>query len=545
MSTGSGDVLSPEPSRLLNVTSPSFWPRRLFLGVLAFLALLARADDKTQPGESSSLDFFSLPGPIKIALTVDTNLFPILNRTNREYVVARISTEQSRPIEAGIRLKGLSTFQPVERKPSFAVKFNHYDKGRRFHGLTKLFLNNSAIDQCFVREGLAGTLFRELGVPAARVRPVRVSLNGRDLGIYLAVESMNKDFLQRSFGDASGNLYEGTLRDISEPLELDHGKDASQADRRALVDAILEPDLTIRWLKVTNLLDMPRFLSYAAMDAFLGHADGYLRNVNNYRLYGDPISQKLVFLPHGLDATFVTGGRLHPSTNSLIMRSLWPVPMFRASYHQSCWILATNLWRVPSISNHLAKNTRELEQLMHSDRDVRRLRLCTEELIPSLVTRQQEVLAELSEPDSAPVDIAPGTSVRIADWFSRTLLGQPIFQIQTNATEIIHRIAGDKIARGEWSSRVRLPAGSFRFQVRARTLGTERGATWPMARIGITGQRPGASVTTRGDWQELAVEFQLQSADQGIEFRCEMQSGPGRVEFDLAGSKLTRLPSLP
>ena len=74
-------------------------------------------------------------------------------------------------------------------------------------GLTKLMLNNSSQDQTFLSELLATRLFRDAGVPAARVTHSRVTLNGRDLGLYVAIEAMNKRFLKRHFGKATGNLY--------------------------------------------------------------------------------------------------------------------------------------------------------------------------------------------------------------------------------------------------------------------------------------------------------------------------------------------------
>src|SRR5262249_29659153 len=38
-----------------------------------------------------------------------------------------------------------------------------------------------------------------------------------------------------------------------------------------------------------------------AMETILCHSDSYSMNRNNYRLYHDPGSNKLVFMPHGMD----------------------------------------------------------------------------------------------------------------------------------------------------------------------------------------------------------------------------------------------------
>ena len=64
-----------------------------------------------------------------------------------------------------------------------------------------------------------------------------------DLGLYVVIEAMNKDFLKRHFGSGKGNLYEGYLQDVNGRLEQDNGEDLTQADLRALhaACAIVDP----------------------------------------------------------------------------------------------------------------------------------------------------------------------------------------------------------------------------------------------------------------------------------------------------------------
>ena len=55
--------------------------------------------------------------------------------------------------------------------------FNQFTAGQRFHGLTKIMLNNTVQDPTYINERLCTALFREAGVPAARVTHARVWLN--------------------------------------------------------------------------------------------------------------------------------------------------------------------------------------------------------------------------------------------------------------------------------------------------------------------------------------------------------------------------------
>ena len=51
-------------------------------------------------------------------------------------------------------------------------------------------------------------------------------------------------------------------------------------------------------------LDVERLLSFMGLEVLISHHDGYSMDRNNYRIYHDPTSGRLVFLPHGLDLLF-------------------------------------------------------------------------------------------------------------------------------------------------------------------------------------------------------------------------------------------------
>ena len=53
-------------------------------------------------------------------------------------------------------------------KLSLKLKFNYQDKDQRFFGLKKVMLHASLSDTTMMRERLAYSLWREMGVPAPR-----------------------------------------------------------------------------------------------------------------------------------------------------------------------------------------------------------------------------------------------------------------------------------------------------------------------------------------------------------------------------------------
>ena len=64
-----------------------------------------------------------------------------------------------------------------------------------------------------LHERLAMAYLRDLGVPAPCVNNARLVVNGRYYGLFVNLEHVNKDFLERNFGEAAddGNLYKRGL----------------------------------------------------------------------------------------------------------------------------------------------------------------------------------------------------------------------------------------------------------------------------------------------------------------------------------------------
>ena len=219
-------------------------------------------------------------------------------------------------------------------------------------------LNNCLQDPSYMREVLAAQLFHDAGLPAARVASVRVQLNGRELGFYNLVEGVNKGFLKREFGFAGGNLYEGETKDIDQHLDQENGDDFSQKDLLDLAAAARAPRAD-RLTKLSAALDVDQFARFLAMEMLLGSVDGYAFTKNNYRVYHQPKTGRMLFMPHGLDATFGKA-TVTPPPGSLIVNALWELPEFQKSYRTSLQELAAKVWQVETLTNRLAALTRKL-----------------------------------------------------------------------------------------------------------------------------------------------------------------------------------------
>ncbi len=271
-------------------------------------------------------------------------------RTNpREYVPAVLREGALAWTNVMIRLKGgAGSFRSLDDKPGLTL--NLREASGRFHGLRKFHLNNSVQDDTFLSEWFSSELFRQAGVPAARVAHAVVELNGQRLGLYALVESINSDFLASSFKNPHGNVYSRSANADIQRLEKNGGKEDTQgAELRALAAVARDTDPERLRTELPKLLDVPRFVSFMALEVMLDHWDGYTLNVKNYSVYHDLDSEKIVFIPHDLDQLLRDSGRpVLPPASGLVARAVLRLPETRVLYRQRFEQIFTEQF-VPSV----------------------------------------------------------------------------------------------------------------------------------------------------------------------------------------------------
>lgn len=250
-----------------------------------------------------------------------------------------------------VRLKGFSTYRTIDSFPSLTLDFNRYVPKQKFHGLTKISLNNSLQDPTRLHEKLSRELFAAAKIPVPRSDFALLTLNGRDLGLYVLAEGFTRKFLEQHFRRTDGILYEGgTLGDIDRPLQIGFGQFTTNDARISrLIDGSREPDPSKRLRELEQILDLDRFLTLTAMETILCHSDCYSMNRNNYRLYDDPTSGKLVFMPHGMDRVLGTHRSpldlsVVPPALGMVARAILSTDEGRARYVDRARELSTNLF---------------------------------------------------------------------------------------------------------------------------------------------------------------------------------------------------------
>ena len=264
--------------------------------------------------------------------------------------------------QVGLRKKGfLGSLS--EEKPSLKVKLDEYVPGQEIRGLDKLTFNNSQQDPSYLRQCLAYDLFRAAGVAAPRCNFARVTLNGDDLGLFVHVESLDKEFLEENFDDPSGKLYEGTLSDFRPAFDgtfelKTNDVEDDRAEIDGLIDALDQPDDSALLTRLEPLVDLDSFNTFWAMEVLTRHWDGYASNTNNFYLYVDPATGRFQFIPWGVDGAFGPNPLLPDGSSppisvfatGVLARRLYLHPQGQADYLARLRSLLDSVWDEEELS---------------------------------------------------------------------------------------------------------------------------------------------------------------------------------------------------
>jgi len=260
--------------------------------------------------------------------------------------------------DVDIRKKGFLGSLSASR-PSFKLDFDELRPDRRFYGTRRMTLNNNLQDPSNTHTCMSYELFREAGVPAPRCNFARVSVNGKDLGIYSHIDSIKKLFLRRNFGNDTGNLYEAQIADFGENLkenfQLKTNKEVNdRSDLSAVVSALKATDENLGSL-LSQVVDLDAFITFWAAEAVLGHWDGSTSNANNYWIYNNPDNGLFYYIPWGTDAALEQNSLLSPGTGPLyratnIPSQLYKIPEFKQRYDARVLELLEQLWNAESLN---------------------------------------------------------------------------------------------------------------------------------------------------------------------------------------------------
>lgn len=297
------------------------------------------------------------------------------------YFPASFSSNDITLSNIGIRFKGNSSFRVNSIKKSLKLHFAEFDEDLQFMGLKKLNLNNCYKDPTMLRAKLFLDFARQY-VPTIRAVHTRVYINSEFWGLYLAVEQIDKTFVQSRFGDdEDGNLYKA---ETSSEAKADDGigsdmtwmgsapgayhmayqlktneTDYDYTDLIEVVDILNNTAAQDLPAALEPVFDVESALLSMALNILFVNLDSYCSTAHNYYLYDRDDTGKILHLHWDTNEAFGRFLRnVAPGTNPLHLEPFWlptastssskpnnrgaPVPEFKARpLMENLWALDT------------------------------------------------------------------------------------------------------------------------------------------------------------------------------------------------------------
>ena len=263
-----------------------------------------------------------------------------------EYVHGDVEISGKAFKDAGIRYKGNSSYASSQNslKRPFKFDFDQYVKDGKLFGQTTLNFSNNFADPSQIREALSYDIFRQINVPYARTAFVKLFLtipgkyDKQYIGLYTMVEQVDRNFLNRHFGNDSGLLvkpegsnglpYQGddwaVYKDRYDPKSGHKGVEGEKAKKQmiAFVKFFNQVEGADFKKGIESYLDVDEFLRFLAGNAALSNLDSFLSMGHNFYMYLNPANNKINFIPWDLNMAmggFGLAGGGDQQTNLSIM----------------------------------------------------------------------------------------------------------------------------------------------------------------------------------------------------------------------------------
>ena len=504
---------------------------------------------------AASAQFFTNAQIGTIRIEINGRDLNALRQNSRNYIRATVREGDNTYNDVAIHLKGAAgSFRGVDdaQGPALTLNFDKFNEHQKFHGMDKLHLNNSVQDPSYMTEIICGDLFRAAGVPATRGTHARVFLNGRDLGLYVLKQGFDKEFLREYFPSSRGNLYDGGfLREINEPLQRTSGNDVKDySDLKALFAAAMEPAPLRRMERLEKLLDVDRFISFIALEIMTCHWDGYALKRNNYRVYHDFSTGKIIFLPHGMDQMFWDAGQpLLPPMSGVVANAVVTTEEGKRRYLERVGMLFTNVFKIETLTNRINELQQHIRPVLASinpsgatEHDA-----AVQDLRNKIVARVRFLQRTLSIPAPVPLNFGSNGLVHITDWRVQNSKGiAQVEKISEGGRTLLHiNTLADTNCVASWRSRVLLRPGEYRFQVRARTAAVvpikDKKGEGAGVRISQFSKPRVNELSGDADWTQLEFDFPVAPGGTGeVDLLCELRARKGEVWFDLNSLSLIK-----
>ena len=262
--------------------------------VLLLCCLVAKSQVTAEKNYAESLFTLGEIAYVDIRIPDSTWQNLIEHARDKRYHACSVTINGERFDSIGIRTKGASSLDDVTNmksdRYSFTLKLNKYRKGQKYHGMTKLLLNNNIWDATQMKDAVVYDMCRYIGLPASLINYARITVNGRYHGCYLMVEAVDKHFCKRNYPGEKTNIYKPyhNLAYTGDDLKL-YGEIANfakvrgdEASMQCVVAALKSVD---EGKDIEEHVDVESVMKYMALQTIVVNYDCMTgKNTQNYYL---------------------------------------------------------------------------------------------------------------------------------------------------------------------------------------------------------------------------------------------------------------------
>jgi spore coat protein CotH len=302
------------------------WRHMLQLTLVATMFIAATSRISTQPIDPTA-EFFDDSVLHDLKLWINSRDWETLktNFLSNAYYPADLQWRTETVRNVGIRSRGNGSRSGF--KPGLRVDIDRYSTTQKFLGLKSFVLRNNTQDPSQMHEWLSMLFFRRMGLPASREAFARLFVNNQYVGLYTIVESVDKSFLTRQYGEDSGYLFDYDYPADAAPyyfedrgsaaasyVPLPFKPETNENNPRPevianMVQAINGSTSAVFRSAVAEFVDLAQFIRHVATEVFLAEQDGIVGDwgMNNFFIYRAELSNQFRFIVWDKSQAFVQG----------------------------------------------------------------------------------------------------------------------------------------------------------------------------------------------------------------------------------------------
>lgn len=309
--------------------------------------------------------------------------------------------------------------------------------------------------------------------------------------------------------------------------------------------AAREPDPAKRFARLDQVLDVDRFLTFAALEVLFVHWDGYCNAMNNYHVFHDTERNKMVFMPHGMDQLFEGGhsisSRVTPQLKGAVVRGLLTTGEGQRRYLERFNQVLTNHFQAAQLNTKVDQIAQRIQATTGLGMwDALQFKLGSRNLKSRISQRVDQVTGQLAKAEK-PVSFSANGTLRLKDWrFKNGTTGTATgLTAMVDGHEVLEIRAGGPGSSGSWRKTIRLPPGRYEFTGLAKAKGLAPGVPSTGVLLRISGERSIEGISKSSNWDTVKYEFTTETAGD-FDLICEFRGPQGAGFFDLSSLKLQR-----